>query len=275
MTIQPLPHTTRCFAGESVDSFCRRLASQNGLGWQDIEQAAFERGLLDARAFDAPDRKTLWRLLGALNERAFTIGDVVHDSWVTERPLCLRCCQGRRAFGRAPLVGKVCLAHRRWLGTRQRQIDGDQPALRAEVRFRRHLAPRGVHYDSPAMEIGRDCARVIMADSNVQEKHGRADSDDIDLRGYSHQVAITVVITRPEFIATISSPDVTRVDKQRCISEALDDAHIRTESAWRVRNRMWDVSNHLTFVVRSTNGRQGSTTHEDRYGLLRLSRPYA
>lgn len=105
MTVRPLLVPTRLYRGEGVDSYAARAARRNGTEARWIEKALEERRVITSMSKRHPARLQAWRDLGALHERAFATPEQVSDNWVTDRALCVQCCGGNRATGRAPASG--------------------------------------------------------------------------------------------------------------------------------------------------------------------------
>lgn len=150
--LEPLPVRVRVFDGEDVDSYAARLAAANCLTVFQVEHVLRPLGLLTSSTSPRhPDRLQAWRELGGLHPTAFTAPVEVGRALVISRTLCLRCTHGLPAVGRHARAGWVCLRHRRWLGAEQHRLTDAPEVLRAERRFRRRLAPRGVLVDSLVM----------------------------------------------------------------------------------------------------------------------------
>lgn len=270
MNPTPLPIPARCYAGESVDSYGRRLAELNSLDWREVERAAFDSGFLSRRALNPAERNALWRALGALQDHAFAASSFERGASSTERELCLRCCHGHRAVGRRPEIGLVCLRHRRWLGPRQRQIGELRDLIRAERQFRRDLAPRGIHFDSPPMELGREAARIMLASRGYGTQVECAGANDPDLLGYPDQVRFTSLICQPSFLRAISQPGREGSSAATAaISALVEGLGIEDADAWRLRTRLWELSSHLRKVMRNREVRP-TAAYQDEYRLLQL-----
>ena len=234
--VDPLPVRVRVCDGEDVSSYAIRLAAANGLTVRDVETALRPRGLLTSTSPRDSSRLRVWRQLGQLHPTAFTTPDEVDQTWVTSRPLCLACTRGVVAVGRRADAGWVCLRHHRWLGAQQHDAS-DQPGLsRAERRLRRHLVPRGVLFDSPAMLFALELAQLGTISTPPSRRRaaprgGWEPTPEL----YSSQVNWAIVVTEPSFLAALSHPYSAR-DRIDALARAT--GALTNEQAWRTRSRL-------------------------------------
>lgn len=159
-TIPRLPVACRVFDGENCRSLSGRLLAANGVSRAVLEDyLAYRYGVELSSA--AVDHLEVWRHLGGLDRRAFSTAPVTPGGeWVTDRRLCLRCCAGQDASGRAPTVGRICLRHRLWLPNPRVKV-ASPVHLAAERDFRRRLSSHGVTFDGPWMRAGLELAAIL------------------------------------------------------------------------------------------------------------------
>lgn len=258
MKPQPLPLPFRLFNGETLDSYSSRLASANFSDVESIESGLRERGWLPARRFgyygyavDLHAREQVWRRLGAFDPRAFTTSIRIEGQWVTTRVLCLQCAQGQTATGRLPLVGQVCLRHKRWLGPRQFRVGSFPAALTAERHFRSRLASRGMYFDSAPMQIGANCAAVGVSRQLIAERRRVTGLQDISVLTYPEQVAFARLVCERDFVKAIFDPRRDPRRKKAIIERSVsfilpagDDADAR-----RVKTMIWNVCKQIDDLV--------------------------
>ena len=231
--VEPLPVGVRVFDGEDVDSYAARLAAANCLTVYQIEHVLRPLGLLTSSTSPRhPDRLRVWRRLGGLHRAAFTTPVEVGQALVMSRPLCLGCTHRVPAVGRHPRAGWVCLRHRRWIGADQHRLTDAPEVLRAERRFRGHLAPRGVLVDSLVMLLALKLA-LLAAPPGPGWHPSRGWEPDPAV--YPSQVAWARTLTDPSFLTAIAHPVSTQARL-----DAVDQvtAHLSADPRWRVRTRL-------------------------------------
>jgi hypothetical protein len=272
MSVQPMPIPVRAFGGEGVDTYCRRLASRNHTDSGLVELALRQRGLLSGRSTDCSGRLKVWRQLGRLHQTTFTTPTEKDGSYIADRDLCRRCCQGLRAHGRLPHVGMVCIRHRWWIGAHQRDVRPFPESLKAERHFRTHLAPKGIYFDAFAMQLGIDCAAASIAPSVLSERRRKTGISDLTILLYPEQVALARLFVRRNFLDVVADPDTAGTTLHATIHSAVSD--ILPPSAdgqtWRAVARIRRVARGLSWQV--TRGRRHARKPEnDAYELLRFS----
>ena len=231
--VDPLPVRARVFDGEDVDSYAARLAAANCLTVYQIEHVLRPLGLLTSSTSPRhPDRLQAWRGLGGLHPTAFTTPVEVGRALVISRLLCLGCTHGVPAVGRHARAGWVCLRHRRWIGAEQHRLTDAPEVLRAERRFRGHLAPRGVLVDSLVMLLALKLA-LLAAPPGPAWHPSRGWEPDPAV--YPSQVAWARTLTDPPFLTAIAHP----VSAQARL-DAVDHvtAHLSADPRWRVKTRL-------------------------------------
>lgn len=211
--LQPLPIRVHPFGGESVDSYAGRLSRANFTTIQDVEDVLRARGHLATSRRDHPDRVQVWRVLGATDPRMFTIPKVTGGEWVTERLLCRKCTRGQTARGLLPSVGQVCLRHRHWLGHPQVDVSGHRDLVRAEARFRSHLASRGVIFDSLVMAEALRCAISSCDPDRTRDKTEEGLAVEAVL--YPAQVALAAFMCSPGFLEPTGQRSKAVLDTRR------------------------------------------------------------
>lgn len=307
MGLLPLPIRTRVYAGESLDSYASRLAARHFSTVREVEDWLRLEGLLTGRGRRSPDRAAAWRALGALRDEAFTQPRQVGGNWVTDRVLCHHCAPPVRVtrlhprprpadapddwepdlsteppktigmsaetVGRLPGVGRVCLKHRRWLGTRQVAVH-DQPDLMAsERRFRRVLAPRGVTFDAPVMRLALEAAAAASDPATLP------DGEPLDRALYPLQIRFACLLTDAQFLTTVVLP---RRGPDGLPDLAARNATIRgavarilpgtdDEYRWRAEGRIQTVAHRLMRHVLDTRKPDGHIT-DDAWNLSRFLR---
>jgi hypothetical protein len=251
-TLPPLPLPARLYGGETVDSYATRLSTLNHSDVTTIEMALREQDRLPKRTpgYDGRpkarhynERAQVWRELGGLHEWAFTTPELQEGKFITQRDLCLRCCQGQPATGTLPFVGLVCLKHKRWLGTSQCDLRSFPPALTAERHFRNTLASRGVLFNSIPMRIGAACASVGVSGQLLADRRRMTGLGDRAALTYPEQVSFARLFCQPSFIAAVLHP-VADPCHRRAIIERFVSAILPTEDegAARVGSRIWTVA---------------------------------
>lgn len=173
--LRPFPNPARCYHGEGVGTYSRRLFDRNYVSERDVATWARERlNLINGWDQRQPAWRDVVRSLGALHPRTFTTPEVLGGNWVTDRDLCRGCTQGNPARGQLPCIGYICLQHGRWLDTPSQPLVRDMPDLvAAERAYRRHLAPQQVLFDAPIMRLAHDLAAVSAAPDQVAADQAR------------------------------------------------------------------------------------------------------
>lgn len=235
--VSPLPIRVRLAHGESLDSYAAALARANHQSVHDIEAALHAQRVLTSRARSSPQRKALWRALGALHARAFTTPTHLHGVTVRERTLCPHCAR-RDAYGLRPDVGAVCLTHRVWFGTTQ-PVPDMALSIAAERAFRRHVAPFA-HTGSPIWRLAQECA-LTTTDPDMLTAPGQG--TDIQ-RVYPETVAYARLILSPPFLRVLSNADLPRRDMVSIIGDRVTPLSSGTDS-WRAQTRLVDLSRDL------------------------------
>jgi hypothetical protein len=276
MRLQPLPVPTRIYGGEGVVSYSHRHAARNHSRAADIEAGVRERGVRLGRGnkgHPAPERQDIWRQLGNLHQSAFTTPTKINGDPISDRRLCLRCTRGNSATGRLPLVGLVCLRHKRWIGSSP-QVDLHTwiPALTAERHLRNHLSARGVLFDSFAMELGRACAKpVFIGIEEIERRRQQTGIDTVAALVCPEQVRFARMLTSRTFLEYVSDPAREARDRRarvtretRKILPVWDDSE-----SWRVTESIWDVARRLT-QLRRDSLLWGAPVRDAHYNLLRF-----
>lgn len=147
--LSPLPVAVRIFHGENARSYAGRLLRSNGVDlltlstWLRVEHDVHA-------AMGSPEWMEVLRTLGRLAPNTLNAPTwTTKGEWVTDRRLCIECCDGYICSGRLPTVGKICLKHHRWLDTGT--VVNNDLAIAAEKSFQKTLVPRGETYDGLAM----------------------------------------------------------------------------------------------------------------------------
>lgn len=268
MTLSPLPVPTRVYGGEGVRTYADRAASRNGTEARWIDKMLWETGIARTLSPHHPARLQAWRDLGGLHETAFTTPYTFNGERVTDRDLCIQCTRGHRAYGQVPRVGLVCVRHRRWLGTPdQPRVHTLPELLTAERHYRARLAIRDVMYDSPAMRIGSECARVALSPTTITTRQERAGLP-LDAVIYPEHVAFARLITSRGLLTWATDPDTHPVDVRRAL-----DTHTRHVVPEGGDNEPWRASTRLQtilFALRTiTRNRDPVVALPDPWGLLR------
>lgn len=272
MTLLPLPISTRAFGGEGVDTYSRRLAARNHTDNKAIEHALHGRGLLPSKAANSPARLQAWRDLGGLHQSVFTTPQESNGGWITDRDLCVRCCQGQSAHGRLPQAGFVCLRHRRWIGVRQRAVDQFPEALSAERHFRNHLSPKGIFFDAFAMQLGLDCSAAGICRAQLSQRSRKTGIEDLKILLYPERVAFARLVSQREFLDVVADRATEHKQRHAVIQSAvraiLPDA--ANGQAWRAVARIWTISEGLA-GLNAQGSRHVGYPADDVYQLLRFS----
>jgi hypothetical protein len=235
--VSPLPVRVRLAHGESLDSYAAALARANHQSVHDIETALRAQGVLTSHARSSPQRKALWRALGALHARAFTAPARLHGATVQERTLCPHCAQ-RDAYGLRPDIGVICLTHRAWFGTTQPVTDRTR-SISSERAFRRHVAPFA-HTGSPIWRLAQECA-LTTTDPDMLTIRGQG--TDIQ-RVYPETVAYARLILSPPFLRVLTNQDLSQHEMVRIIGDRVTPLSSGTDS-WRAQTRLTDLSRDL------------------------------
>lgn len=266
--LRPLPIHTRVYAGENLASWAFRHAGRNHTTVRIVDSYLRRIGAVTGRGLRSPDRLQAWRRLGDLHPHSFTLPDHLDGNWITDRPLCRHCTQGWSATGKAPGVGMVCLRHRRWLGPSQFSVADHPDCLAAEQQFRDQLAQRSVFYDSYGMQAGLQYAILTVRTEPVHpdaDPHVLVDPHLL----YHHQMLFAELLADPAFLRRIASPRVIPTNKAAAIRTAVASLSRPHKPSWRVTNRLWELSVHLTRTV--TQACPSRSQPEDRHNLLRLA----
>lgn len=271
MNLRPLPVPTRVYGGEDVDTYARRAAARNGTEERWIGNALRSDGIVTSLSSRHPDRLQAWRELGALHPCAFTTPQILAGERVTDRLLCLQCTGGHQAYGRLPRHGQVCVRHKRWIGIPdQPRVHAYPAALTAERHYRATLAQRQVLFDSAAMVLSAECARVAVSPATITTRQDASDGLPVDAVLYPEQVAFAQVLTRPHLLRWATDPATDPADIRR----ALDTESRRIVPAtgdnepWRASTRLQTVLFTLRATVRHRDTATGQVP-ADRWSLLR------
>lgn len=233
-----------------------------------LDEEAVRRTTSKART--APERLALWRQLGDLHERAFTVPQTVAGNWVIDRPICSRCIPHLEdGIGRLPGIGWVCLKHKRWIGTDgQSDVGNFGEALVAERHWRGTLARRGVVVDSPRVRLAEEAATVGISKALFEERAERVGHHSPGLLVYPETVKIARLLSRPTLLDAVLGDASgrwkrTMVEREvRAILPDPDDAE-----NWRALARVWDLVLGLQDAVR--DARWLGQAPEDRWNVLR------
>lgn len=257
---------TRLFGGEGVETYSRRAAARNGTETRWIEKALWDMDIVRSLSPRHPTRLRAWRELGGLRDDAFVMPDTIGGDWVTDRFFCRACTAGSDVRGRAPHIGLVCVRHKRWLGIANQPAVHDLPALlSAERHFRARLASKLVLFDSPAMRIGAECARVALSPATIRN---RQDQSGLPLEAviYPEQVAFARVVARPSLLAVVVDPAVEPAQVR-----AVLDRECRRVVPDGGMNEPWRASTRLQTIMFALRSHVLDTTASgpDRWNLLR------
>lgn len=266
MTLRPLPVPTRLFGGEGVETYSRRAAERNGTDARWIEKALWDMDIVRSLSPRHPTRLQAWRELGGLRDDAFVMPDTIGGDWVTDRFFCRVCTAGLDVRGRAPHVGLVCVRHKRWLGMTDQPAVHRLPALlSAERHFRAGLASKFVLFDSPAMRIGAECARVALSPATIQNRQDQSGLP-LDAVIYPEQVAFARIGVRPSLLATAvdpaTEPSHVRAALDRESRRVVPDEDMN--EPWRASTRLQTIM----FALRA-HALNATATGPDRWNLLR------
>lgn len=265
-----LPVPVRKFHGEDVMSYARRAAEANGTTAAAIERTARSDGFSLPAGRDTEQRRDLWQQLRGLQPAAFTEPETVGGDEVVTRPLCLRCCAGRRASGRLPEVGWVCLRHQWWIGNSQRSVRALPELCAAEHQFRRVLVPRGVLV---ATRVAQRVEAAILGlpEDLLLSRAQRLDAAQVsrELLSYPEIVTLTCLITDPQFGAQVLTP-VPKDERYRLVSEAVANklSRVDADDLWDVVNPLWQLLN-LEHDWVSTARLRGVEPSDGQWNLLR------
>lgn len=268
----PLPVPTRLAGGEGVFTYAQRHARRNFSSVKNIEGAVREQGYPLRNARLAPERLDLWRQLGDLHPSAFTVPQTIAGQWVSDRPLCLRCAGGAEAHGRLPLVGNVCLRHRRWIGDGpQADVRSVRTVVEAERRFRKRLALALVLYDSPAMLVSKEAAVAALSPAQIEERAHSWGTDRLEVLVYPEQVRLASVLASPAIMRVATDPNEPGDVRCGLIEQAVSRAipWDGDTELWRAQARLWHVITRLTDARRQAALR-GTEPADAEYSLLRL-----
>nr|AFK89541.1 hypothetical protein [Arthrobacter sp. J3.49] len=255
MIIRQLPVPTRLFAGETLDSYAARHARRNGTTMAHIDQALRESGILPtSRVRSHPDRIKVWRQLGGLQQRAFTLTSptTVAGEAILARPLCLRCSRGERVIAHLPRTGWVCARHRHWIGPHQFNVRLLPELITAERHFRRVLAPRGVLVNTPPMRVARDCAAASITLQTLEERAERIGRDDREMLLYPETLRIARLITQPRFLSLIKHPEIPSDRRRGLVAQEIasilapTSLHSRSRTAGRVEHALCSHASYGT-----------------------------
>jgi hypothetical protein len=254
MKLEPLPIRTKIYAGETIDSFARRVAARNHTTVNAVETRLRHTGSLTSRSRLHQSRLEVWRQLGSIRADAFSTPKMVDDNLIRERHLCLRCTCGQSAVGRVPGIGMVCLRHFRWLGRPQMDIRDLRPAIAAEKRFRSRLAKRGVVFDSPAMLIGFEAAIVALGANELERRRTISGISAVEVLAYREQVAVAQLLTSPQFLDNACSPLLDNRIRHRYVAKAFVQAIGSPDEheVWRGIARVSAVVDALTSRLRES-----------------------
>ncbi|MGC4174015.1 hypothetical protein [Demequina sp.] len=276
-TVQPLPLRVRVFAGEDVDSYARRLAARNYTTVSDIEHALKSEGAVSSLG---PKRGRLrlqvWRDLGVLSPHAFASAVSVERHPVRVRKLCLLCTHGEVVYGRMPQVGLVCVKHHRWLSTSEPSVMHLEAAWRAERFFRRKIAPSGVLYDAPIMQIALHAAVAGVPGDVVEARRQVSGVEEVHPLVYAEQVAIARMLCRPDIVGPATSPEFDIHERHEVARVAFDAAlaDVRGARGWAAHREVDTALSRITELRRPY--RDGTDTYEqDEYGILRFALAHA
>ncbi|WP_133051008.1 hypothetical protein [Mycobacteroides abscessus] len=272
MTLRPLPVLTRVYEGEGISSYAGRLAQRNHSDIKGIELGVRRTGVRLPHRRWTPERVAVWRELGGPDQHAFAAPETIEGSRVTDRDLCLQCAQGHHAMGRLPGIGMVCLKHRRWIGFPQIGIHHYRQAIAAERHYRRHLAPRGILFDSFPMDLGRGCASpAFIGFTEIQRRCERIGINNMDVITYPERVQFARLLTLPRFLEYVTEPSLeARVRRDRITDEVAKILpHHEDCENWRAVERIWDVVRRLT-TLRRDSRLWGAPVRDTHYQLLRF-----
>ncbi len=272
MTLRPLPVLTRVYQGEGISSYAGRLAQRNHSDIKAIELGVRRTGVRLAHRRWTPERMAVWRELGGLDQHAFTTPEIIEGNQVTDRDLCLQCAQGHRAMGRLPGIGLVCVRHRRWIGFPQIDIHQYRQAITAERHYRRHLAPRGILFDSFPMDLGRACASpAFIGPTEIQQRCERAGITNMHVITYPEQVQFARLLTLPRFLEYVTEPShEAHLRRERISNEVAKILPQQRDCEnWRAVERIWEVVSRLT-TLRRESRLWGAPVRDTHYQLLRF-----
>ena len=209
--IAPLPLSVRCFAGENLRSYSGRLLRANGVQMATLLSWLKAVHRIEPR-MGSGDWAAIVRRLGdlapeSLNAPVYTTS----GEWITDRRLCIQCCDGEVCSGRAPTIGKICLKHRRWLDTGTLVMRESQ--LRAEQQFRRALTPLSVTHDGLVMAKAMSCA--LLAGTPAASVH--AESDSLEHAHYVAQVRLATWLMS----VILEGGDISRESVESQVGTAL------------------------------------------------------
>lgn len=271
MTVAPLapqrlPVPSRYFAGESLNSYNRRLSSANTTTVADIERALKSAGHTISAGRHAEDRKALWRILGGLPPSAFTTPTELDGEEVVERQLCLQCCSGHMARGRLPTVGHICLRHKRWFTDAvQVSVEGMPELLAAERVFRRVLSPRRVLVDNHAYLLAQECSTAAIPRSVLNDRASARSAVPVEALAYPETVGLARLLTDSAFLGEVLH---TRAAEDRFgVVETAVSSLLPYSEVQRAVGRLWDVVK----VLYARAGRASSSDGDlrDPWNLLR------
>lgn len=245
---KPLPVPVRCFHGESIRSYVRRLEAANGYAAGRLLYTLQSRGILSKSSPYSPAAVPTWRSLGSLDPRCFTTPRLVNGNWVRDRRLCLACCNGESATGALPKAGLVCLRHQRWISWDEDVMPRcTNLALAAERQFRRHLVPTGTTFDAPLMVLALEVAAIAVSPASLEEPaltthpYLYAGLSHPAIRLYSLQVPIARQIHR-------ASRQVASALAHELAEEIV--ASIDTSETWRAKRAVLRLTSALERIAR-------------------------
>ena len=193
-------------------------------------------------------------------------------SQVTEPPMTRQ--PSKPAYGRLADVGRVCVRHRRWLGTPQRGLHDRPDVVAAERVFRRALVPRGVTFDAPVMRLALETAAAATDPDTVPA------SVPFDLAAYPLQVRFARLLTDSLFLTSIVLPprkadgtvDFTARNAtiQSAVARVLPDAD--DEFRYRAEGRIQTYAHRLTRFVLDNRTTQDMVL-DDQWNLTRYLSP--
>lgn len=251
---KPLPVPVRCFHGESVRSYVRRLEAANGYPAGRLPDTLQSRGILPKTSPYSPVTVPTWRALGSLNPRCFTTPRLVNGNWVRDRRLCLACCNGESATGALPKAGLVCIRHRRWISWREDAMPRcTNLALAAERQFRRHLVPMGTTFDAPLMVLALEVATIAVSPASLEEPaltthpYLYAGLSHPAIRLYPLQVRIARQIQ-------CASRQSTPTPAQGLAEDIV--ASLETSETWRAKRAVHRLTNALERIARDREARR-------------------
>lgn len=239
----PLPVRVRCFPGEGLISYARRLSAANHLTVEDVESALRSQGYVFPYRRDSEERQRIWRNLGLLHAFAFTETEPDVTIPISYRRRCAKCSAGREADGLlSATAGDVCLRHHRWLGDGvQVDVSRVPEFLTAERAFRRVLMRRGVSLGSVVLMNCRSIGQCL-PEHVVQPRLRRLRLREAGtvMLGYPETVALAAMLTDDAFLNQVLSP--ARPESRRAfLDESIKAAvhHMELVESWRIRNVLW------------------------------------